>query len=90
MKDVVDTIQSMGNGPAPIGSFLKEKDVEAVARTLYNRFDYTYGLRPSWPDNEKVRNIKKNEVRKVLDALAISGFKVVPMGPDEERLPKRC
>jgi len=29
------------------------------------------------------------EVRKVLDALSISGYKVVKMSKDEERLPRK-
>lgn len=75
--------------PGVLGAFLTEKQIEEVAKTLYNRFDYTYGLRPSWTDNEKVRKLKTMEVRRVLDALSISGYRVTKMGIDEERLPRK-
>lgn len=70
--------------PKAAGAFLSEEQVTAVARTCYNRFDYTYGIRPSWPDSQTVQRLKKEEVRKVLESLAINGFIVMENGDNND------
>lgn len=75
--------------PDPVGAFLDDQEIMTVARVLYHRFYWSYGLRPSWFDTPaKYKEIKLKNIREVLDALSLCGFKIVPMAEGEERLPR--
>ena len=66
---------------------LSDEDIDLVAKFHYNRFDYEYGLRPQWCDNQRVREIKRLEVQKMLDALHLAGFQLVKGNTNVHTLP---
>lgn len=72
--------------PKPISTMLSDGEIDLVAKFHYNRFDYEYGLRPQWCDNERIREIKKQEVRKMLDALQLAGYRVIKGAPNVHSL----
>ena len=75
-------------GPEIVGAFLDKAEIKKVASLMYNRFDYVYGVVPHFSHDDRVQQMKINEVMQVLDSLSLCGFKVVPMGDEDDRYPK--
>lgn len=65
------------NSPKPEGNLLSAMDINKVARSMYNRYQHTYGLTPCWGDNKKVDETCRDQVRSVLDALEMNGFTLI-------------
>ena len=65
--------------PREVGAFLDEKEVEALAKTIFNRFYYEYGFQFQWNDNNnaRLRRALIKSTKQMLDGLAINGFDVV-------------
>lgn len=70
-------LKKIVHNPTPMGNLLPKDEIEKVSKTLYNRFQYVYGLRPSWGDNKRVDEACRTQVKSVLDSLEINGYKLV-------------
>jgi len=68
---------SVKNHPEPVGASLNASEIEKVARLVYQRFHYEYGTRPQWVDSAAVRQMKREEVKRVIDSLELSGYSII-------------
>lgn len=66
--------------PAPVGAYLNEKQVEEVAKTIFNRYHYEYGMTAQFNDdsNSQMRNLMKRRIKEMLDAMDILGYTITP------------
>ncbi len=75
--------------PTEVGTFLSESQIDEVARVLYERFIYDYGLKPEYKTSANTRKIMVRQVKRTLDALSLAGYLVSPAPVESERLPHK-
>lgn len=72
------------NSPAPVIHPLSETEVEAVAKTMYNRFIHEYGITPCWGSSSKLQKTIILFTSMVINSLRLLGFTITRQGNTNE------
>lgn len=72
--------------PTPIGANLTPKQIDELAKTMFNRYHYRYGFTPQYNDAcaASVRKTMNLAVKQVLDVLDIHGYKLTQVKGRED------